>query len=60
MKVREFLQVDPASLHLPGSRRDDADPVKLSIHRQFAKHGTSIDGMPPLEVHRGNDGELVI
>jgi hypothetical protein len=25
MKPREFLQVDPASLHLPGSRRDGAD-----------------------------------
>jgi hypothetical protein len=45
MKPREFLQVDPASLHLPGSRRDGADPLKL--HRQVTKHGTSIDGMPP-------------
>jgi hypothetical protein len=58
MKPREFLQVDPASLHLPGSRRDGADPVKL--HRQVVRHGTSIDGMPPLEVKRGADGELVI
>src|SRR5207237_4730194 len=55
MKPREFLQVDPASLHLPGSRRDGADPVKLQ--RQLAKHGTSIEGMPPLEVKRGTDGE---
>jgi len=58
MKPREFLQVDPATLHLPGSRRDGADPVKL--HRQVAKHGTSIDAMPPPEVNRGSDGELVI
>ena len=58
MKPREFLQVDPASLHLPGSRRDGADPVKL--HRQLIRHGTSIAGMPPLEVKRGTDGELVI
>jgi hypothetical protein len=58
MKPREFVQVDPASLHLPGSRRDGADPVKLQ--RQVAKHGTSIEGMPPLEVKRGSDGELVI
>jgi hypothetical protein len=58
MKSREFLQVDPASLHLPGSRRDGADPIKLQ--RQLAKHGTSIVGMPPLEVKRGSDGELVI
>lgn len=58
MKAREFLQVDPAALHLPGSRRDGADPIKLA--RQVAKHGASIDGMPPLEVKRGSDGELVI
>ncbi len=58
MKTREFLQVDPASLHLPGSRRDGADPVKLQ--RQLAKHGTSVAGMPPPEVKRGSDGELVI
>src|SRR5947209_17195715 len=58
MKPREFLQVDPAALHLPGSRRDGADPVKLQ--RQLAKHGTSIEGMPPPEVKRGSDGELVI
>src|SRR5205085_8837161 len=58
MKPREFLQVDPATLHLPGSRRDGTDPTKL--HRQVAKHGFSIDGMPPPEVKRGSDGELVI
>ena len=58
MKPRELLQVDPASLHLPGSRGDGADPAKLQ--RQLAKHGLSIDGMPPLEVKRGSDGELVI
>ena len=58
MRRREFLQVDPASLHLPSSCRDGADPVKL--HRQVAKHGTSITGMPPLDVKRGSDGELVI
>jgi hypothetical protein len=58
MKPREFVQVDPASLHLPGSRRDGADPAKLQ--RQLAKHGMSIDGMPPPEVKRGSDGELVL
>jgi hypothetical protein len=58
MKPREFLEVDPASLHLPGSRRDGVDPVKLQ--RQLARHGVSIDGMPPPEVKRGGDGELVI
>lgn len=58
MQRREFLQVDPATLHLPGSRREGADPVKL--RRQFARHGKSIHGMPPIEVKRGSDGELVI
>ena len=58
MKPREFLQVDPASLHLPGSRRDGVDPAKLQ--RQLAKYGISIEGMPPPEVKRGSDGELVI
>ena len=58
MKPRECFQVDPASLHLPSSRADGADPIKL--HRQLAKYGTSTDGMPPLDVKRGSDGELVI
>jgi hypothetical protein len=58
MGKREFLQVDPAGLHLPGSRRDGASPWKLQ--RQFARFGTSLEGMPPLEVSRGSDGELVI
>jgi hypothetical protein len=58
MKAREFLQIDPALLHLPGSRQDGADPAKLQ--RQVAKHGISIAGMPPPEVKRGSDGDLVI
>ena len=58
MKQREFLQVDPATLHLPGSRRHGADPAKL--RRQLTRHGSSIAGMPPLNVKRGSDKELVI
>lgn len=58
MGSREFLDVDPRTLHLPPSRRDGADPVKL--HRQIAKHGRSVQGMPPLQVYRGTDGELMI
>lgn len=58
MKPREFVQLDPALLHLPGARRDGADPEKLL--RQLNRYGTHIDGMPPLEVKRGLDGELVI
>ena len=56
--LREFLYVDPATLHLPGSRRDGVDPMKL--HRQVVRHSTSTSGMPPLELKRGQDGELVI
>jgi len=47
MKPREFLQVDPGTRHLPGSRRDGANPIKL--RRQIMKYGTTIAGMPPLE-----------
>ncbi len=58
MAARKVLQVDPATLHLPGSRRDGADPIKL--HRQVNKYGASVAGMLPLEVKRGKDGGLVI
>ena len=58
MRPREYLQVDPASLHLPGSRLDGATPLKL--RRQFSRYGDSVVGMPPLEVKRGSDGALVI
>jgi hypothetical protein len=58
MSGPELLQVDPATLHLPGSRRDGADPLKLQ--RQLAKHGIATAGMPPLEVRRDRDGKLVI
>src|SRR5688572_27847361 len=54
----EVLQVDPATLYLPGSRRDGADPMKLQ--RQGARDGTSVAAMPSLEVKRCNDGKLVI
>lgn len=58
MNPRVFLDVDPRTLRLPGSRRSGADPLKL--HQQIAQFGTSVQGMPPLEVSRGSDGELVI
>lgn len=57
--MREFIQVDPATLHLPpGIRAQGADPFKLA--RQIARHGDSLDGMPPLELIRGRDGHLRI
>lgn len=54
----EFLEVDPADLHLPGGRREGADFLKLQ--RQFSRYGTSTAGMPPVKVGRGSDGELII
>ncbi len=58
MKPREFLNVDPRLLHLPPSRLDGADPGKLQ--RQIARHGQSVQGMPPVLVYRGSDGALMI
>ncbi len=31
MRTREFLQVDPATLRLPSSRREGADPFTLEV-----------------------------
>ena len=56
--MAEFLDVDPATLRLPPSRRSGADPGKLARH--IARFGKSIDGMPPLEVTRGANGELMV
>lgn len=55
---RETLQVDPRILRLTPERRDEADLYKLA--RQRAQYGDSLDGMPPIEVDRCKDGELVI
>jgi hypothetical protein len=54
----EFLDVDPGELYLPPSRPQGADPGKLA--RQLALHGKSLDGMPPLQLVRGKDGQLRI
>jgi hypothetical protein len=32
----------------------------MKLHRQVAQFGTSVQGMPPLEVSRGTDGGLLI
>ncbi len=58
MAAREFLDVDPHTLRLPPTRLTGADPVKLA--RQLSRHGTSIQGMPPLLVVRGKGGELQV
>jgi len=54
----QVIEVDPGELHVPPSRSQGADPGKLA--RQIAKHGSSLDGMPPLQVIRGKDGHLRI
>ena len=54
----ELLDVDPRTLHLPPSRANGADPVKLQ--RQIARHGKGTTGMPRLIVFRASDGALVI
>lgn len=54
----EFIEVDPGELYLPPSRFQGADPGKLA--RQIARHGDSLEGMPPLQLVRGQDGRLRI
>ena len=58
MNPRIYLDVDPRALRLPSGRRTGADAYKL--HRQIARFGTAMRGMPSIEVSRGTDGELVI
>ncbi len=56
--MSEFVMVDPGDLYLPPSRAQGADPGKLA--RQIARYGNSLDGMPVLQVVRGQDGNLRI
>ena len=58
MRPREFLTLDPRRLRLPPSLGSTVCTVKLQ--RQIARHGRSLQGMPPLLVYRGTDGELMI
>jgi hypothetical protein len=53
-----FIDVDPRELHLPPSRIQGADPLKLT--RQIPLHGNSLTGMPPLQLVRGKGGLLRI
>ena len=53
---REFVQVDARILRLPPGRIAGADPAKLA--RQISQHGKSMEGMPPLLVVQGKNGEL--
>lgn len=53
----DFREVDPGDLRVPPSR-PGADPLKL--HRQIARFGSSVAGMPPPWVYEAADGALVI
>jgi hypothetical protein len=52
------VEVDPAELRLPPSRREGADLWKL--RRQVLTYGDRRDGMPPLLVWEDPDGLLEI
>ena len=56
--MADFIDVNPAELHLPSSRSQGADPGKLA--RQIARYGDSLDGMPPLQLIRGKADRLRI
>jgi hypothetical protein len=52
--MAKYASVNPRHLRLPGERAAVAEPVKL------ARFGPSIAGMPPVEVTRGANGEMMI
>jgi hypothetical protein len=58
MNPRVLFDVDPATLHLPTTRPQGADPAKLQ--RQIARYGLGTAGIPPVEVYRVSDGALVL
>jgi RHS repeat-associated protein len=50
--------VDPSKLRLPASRAEGADPFKLA--NQIKQNGQSTEGMSPIEITVGKDGEMMI
>jgi RHS repeat-associated protein len=52
------LTVDPGTLRLPPTRAEGADPFKLS--QQMQQYGDSTEGMPPIQVTQGLNGEMMI
>jgi hypothetical protein len=50
--------VNPLRLRLPPGRQAGADLIKLA--RQLQQFGSSMAGMPPVQVTRGAGGELMI
>src|SRR5262245_13648503 len=58
MNPRVFQDVARRELQVPPSRASGAHPKNL--HRQIARCGAAVAGVPILEVSRGTDGELMI
>jgi hypothetical protein len=54
----DIRDVDPRELRVLPFRSASADPWKLQL--QIARHGASLDGMPPLVVAETADGALVV
>jgi hypothetical protein len=52
------LTVDPGTLRLPPTRSEGADLFKLS--QQMQQYGDSTEGMPPIQVTQGLNGEFMI
>jgi hypothetical protein len=52
------MEVNPALLRLPPSRSSGPDPLKLAS--QISRFGNRSDGMPPILVTRGMQGEMMI
>jgi len=55
---REFVWARAGNLRLPPSRRSGADPFKLAD--QVRAFGTTVQGMPTIQVTRGARDELMI
>lgn len=58
MALPVYRDVDPRTLFLSTQRLTGVCPVKL--HRQIVLYGSSVGGMPPLEVEEDPDGRLRI
>ena len=56
--MAQLRQVDPGDLHLPPGRQNGA--VLLRYQKQKAVFGSSMQGMPPIEVTEGRGGALMI
>ena len=54
----DFRDVAPGELRVPPSRRQGADPAKLT--RQISLFGRSAVGMPLPWVYEGSDGVLML